>query len=111
MRIIYWDDAHHLEPLPILKQALRQAAFYKINGFASSSKDIFSTRMPLPIVEPYAFSPAEFQELTDYGLKYHIQVIPYLDAPSHIAFILKHPEYAALREFPDSNYEACVDQP
>jgi len=111
MRIIYWDDAHHLEPLPILKQALRQAAFYKINGFALKLEGHFQYKNAVPIVEPYALSPAEFQELTDYGLKCHIQVIPYLDAPSHIAFILKHPEYAALREFPDSNYEACATNP
>ena len=62
-------------------------------------------------MEPYALSPAEFQELTDYGLKYHIQVIPYLDGPAHISFILKHPQYAALREYPESNYEACVTNP
>src|SRR5207245_9261059 len=64
-----------------------------------------------PIVEPYALTPAELQELTDYALKYHVQLIPYLDAPAHIAFILKHPEYASLREFPESNYEACVTNP
>ena len=34
LRIIYWDDAHHLEHLDVLKAALRQASFYKINGFA-----------------------------------------------------------------------------
>jgi hypothetical protein len=34
-----------------------------------------------------------------------------LDAPAHIAFILKHPEYARLRAFPDSNYESCVTNP
>jgi hexosaminidase len=111
MRVIYWDDAHHLEPLPILKQALRQAAFYKINGFSIKLEGHFQYKHAAPLVEPYALSPAEFQELTDYGLKYHIQVIPYLDGPAHIAFILKHPEYAALREFPDSNYEACVTNP
>ncbi len=111
MRIIYWDDAHHLEPLPVLKQAIRQAAFYKINGFAIKLEGHFQYKNAAPIVEPYALSPAEFQELTDYGLKFHVQVIPYLDAPSHIAFILKHPEYAGLREFPDSNYEACATNP
>jgi hexosaminidase len=111
MRIIYWDDAHHLEPLPILKQALRQAAFYKINGFSIKLEGHFQYKHAAPLVEPYALSPADFQELTDYGLKYHIQVIPYLDGPAHIAFILKHPAYAALREFPDSNYEACVTNP
>jgi hypothetical protein len=111
MRIIYWDDAHHLEPLQVLKQAVRQAAFYKINGFAIKLEGHFQYAHAAPLVEPYAVTPEEFQELTDYGLKYHVQVIPYLDAPSHIAFILKHPEYVGLREFPDSNYEACITNP
>lgn len=111
MRIIYWDDAHHLEPLPILKQAVRQASFYKINGFSIKLEGHFQYKSAPPLVEPYALSPAELQELTDYGLKYHIQIIPYLDGPAHIAFILKHPEYAALREYPESNYEACVTNP
>ncbi len=111
MRIIYWDDAHHLEPLPILKQAVRQASFYKINGFSLKLEGHFQFKHAAPIVEPYALSPAEYQELTDYALKYHVQLIPYLDGPAHISFILKHPEYAALREFPESNYEACAANP
>jgi hypothetical protein len=111
LRVIYWDDAHHLEPLPVLKQAVRQAAFYKINGFSIKLEGHFQYRHAAPLVEPYALSPAEFQELTDYGLRYHVQVIPYLDGPAHIAFILKHPEYAPLREYPESNYEACVTNP
>ena len=56
-------------------------------------------------------TPAELQELTDYGLKYHVQLIPYLDGPAHDAFILKHPEYAKLREYPDNNYEFCTTNP
>ena len=62
-------------------------------------------------MEPQALSPAQFQELTDYGLRHHVQLIPYLDAPGHIAFILKHPEYAGLREYPESNYELCATNP
>jgi hexosaminidase len=111
MRIIYWDDAHHLEPLSVLKQAVRQAAFYKINGFSVKLEGHFQYQHATPLVEPYALTPGELQELTDYGLQYHLQVIPYLDGPAHIAFILKHPEYAALREYPESNYEACVTNP
>jgi hexosaminidase len=111
LRVIYWDDAHHLEPFPILKQAVRQAAFYKINGFSIKLEGHFQYKHAAPLVEPYALSPAEFQELTDYALQYHVQIIPYLDGPAHIAFILKHPEYAALREYPESNYEACVTNP
>ena len=111
LREIYWDDAHHLDHLSELKRAVRQAAFYKVNGFAIKLEGHFEYRSAPALVEPYALSPAELQELTDYGLRYHVQVIPYLDAPAHIAFILKHPEYAKLREFPDSNYELCATNP
>ncbi len=110
-RNLYWDDNHHLEHLDVLKAALRQAAFYKINGFVIKLNGHFQYKSAPALVEPYALSPVQLQELTDYGLKYHIQLIPYLDGPAHIAFILKHPEYANLREFPDSNYELCATNP
>jgi hypothetical protein len=111
LRIIYWDDAHHLDHMDVLKAALRQAAFYKINGFSIKLEGHFQYKNAAPIVDPYAMTPAELQELTDYALRYHIQLIPYLDGPAHVAFILKHPEYAGLREFPDSNYEFCATDP
>ena len=111
LRHIYWDDAHHLERLPELKRAVRQAAFFKINGFALKLEGHFQFRSAPALVEPYALSPAEYQELTDYALRYHVQLIPFLDGPGHIAFILKHPEYAKYRSFPDSNYELCATNP
>lgn len=111
LREIYWDDAHHLDHLDVLKRAVRQAASFKINGFAIKLEGHFQYKSVPAIVEPYALTPAEFQELTDYGLRYFVQVIPFLDGPSHIAFILKHPEYAKLRAFPDSNYELCATNP
>ncbi len=111
LRHIYWDDNHHLEHLDELKRDLRQAAFYKANGFVIKLNGHFQYKSAPAVVEPYALSPAQLQELTDYGLRYHIEVIPYLDSPAHIAFILKHPEYAGLREFPNSNYEICATNP
>jgi hypothetical protein len=111
LRHIYWDDNHHLEHVDELKRDLRQAAFYKINGFVIKLNGHFQYKSAPAVVEPYALSPAELQDLTNYGLRYHIQLIPYLDGPAHIAFILKHPEYANLREYPDSNYEICSTNP
>jgi hexosaminidase len=111
MRQIYWDDAHHLDRIGSLKQAIRQAAFFKLNGFALKLEGHFQYRSAPALVEPQALSPAEYQELTDYGLRHHVQLIPFLDSPGHIAFILKHPEYAALREYPESNYELCATNP
>jgi hypothetical protein len=111
MRQLYWDDAHHLDRIDVLKQAIRQAAFFKMNGFAIKLEGHFQYASAPALVEPQALSPAQFQELTDYGLRHHVQLIPYLDAPGHIAFILKHPEYAGLREYGASNYELCATNP
>lgn len=111
LRVIYWDDAHHLDHLDVLKDALRKASFYKINAVSLKLEGHFQYEHAKPIVEPYALTPTELQELTDYGLKYHVQLIPYLDAPAHVAFILKHPEYAGLREYPENNYEFCATNP
>ena len=111
LRSIYWDDAHHLERIETLKQALKQAAFYKINGFAIKLDGHFEYKSAPAVVDPDALSPEQLQDLTDFGLRYHIQLIPYIDGPGHIAFILKHPEYAKLRAFPDSNYELCTTNP
>jgi len=111
LRVIYWDDAHHLEHPEVLKAAIRQAAFYKINGFSIKLEGHFQYRHAAAIVEPSALSPGELQELIRYALRYHVQLIPYLDGPAHDAFILKHPEYAGLREYAGSNYEFCVTNP
>jgi hypothetical protein len=111
LRVIYWDDAHHLDHLDVLKQAVRQAAFFKVNGFAIKLEGHFLYKSAPAIVEPYAMTPSDLQELTDEASRYHVQLIPYLDAPGHVAFILKHPEYAPLRAFSDSNYEFCSTNP
>jgi hexosaminidase len=111
LRTIYWDDAHHLERLDVLKDAVQQAAFFKVNGFAIKLEGHFDYKSAPAIIEPYALTRSELQELTDFALKFHVQLIPYLDAPAHVSFILKHPEYAPLRAFPNSNYEFCLTNP
>ena len=111
MRIIYWDDAHHLEKIKALQRAIRQAAYYKINGFAIKLEGHFQYKIAAPIVEPYAYTPAEYQQLTDYAKKYHVQLIPFLDCPAHVSFILKHPQFASLRAYSNNNYEFSLVNP
>lgn len=111
LRMIYWDDAHHLERLHAMKRAIRQASYYKINAFAVKLEGHFQFTSAKRVVEPNAYSPAEFQELTDYAKARYVELVPYLDAPAHIAFILKHPQYRSLRAFPSSNYELNVLDP
>ena len=111
LRMIYWDDAHHLEYLDVLKREIKQASYFKINAFTIKLEGHFQFESAKPVIEPNALSAKEYQELTDYALVHYVQLIPWLDAPSHVSFILKHPEYTALRAFPNSNYEFNVADP
>jgi len=111
VRMIYWDDAHHLEKMDALKGILRQAAYYKINAFSIKLEGHFQYKSAPAIVEPYALTTEEYRELSNYAKARYIELVPYLDAPAHVAFILKHPEYAHLRAFPNSNYEFSVTNP
>jgi hexosaminidase len=111
LRLIFWDDAHHVERIEAFKRIIRQAAFFKINAIALKLEGHFQFKSAPALVEPYAWSPQELQELTNYGMRHHLQLIPWVDGPGHVAFILKHPEYAPLRAFPDNNYQFCTTNP
>ena len=104
--------------MPITSIAFRRSRarfarqlFSRPTASRSSWKGIFNFEALPRLSSRMRLAPAQLQELTDYGLRYHVQVIPFLDGPAHIAFILKHPEYAKLRAFPDSNYELCTTNP
>ena len=109
-RQIYWDDAHHLERPEPLREAIRQAAFYKINGFVLKLEGHFQFRSAPAVVEPYALSPAELQSLTDYALAHHVSCsLPGCSGAHRV-----HPEAPRIRQaarFPDSNYEGCAMNP
>ncbi len=74
LRMIYWDDAHHLERFDAMKRAIRQASYYKINAFSLKLEGHFQFSAAKPIVEPYAYTPAEYQELTDYAKARYVEI-------------------------------------
>ncbi|RZK47261.1 MAG: glycoside hydrolase [Pedobacter sp.] len=111
LRMIYWDNAHHLQRLEAMKRAIRQASYYKINAFTVKLEGHFQFQSAKPIVEPYAYTAAEYAELSEYAKAHYIELVPWIDGPAHISFILKHPEYQALRTFPNSNYQLDVTNP
>lgn len=111
LREVFWDELEHLDHLDVMKQAVRRAAFFKVNAFVLRLNQHFEYKSAAALVDPYALSPAQLQELTDYGLRYYVQVIPYLDGPAHVNFILDHDEYAKLREFPETSFEMCSTNP
>jgi len=108
-REVFWDEQNHLDHLDVLKQAVRRAAYFRINAFTLRLNEHFQYASAPALVDPYALSRAEVQELTDYGRKYFVQVVPYLDGPAHVNFILQRDEYAHLREFPNEAFEMCTN--
>jgi hypothetical protein len=110
-REIFWDEQTHLDHFDVLKEAIRRAAFFKVNAFALRLNEHFEYASAPALVDPYAMSPRQLQELTDYGLHYHVQVVPYLDGPAHVNFILQRDEYAKLREFPENTFQMCSTNP
>jgi hexosaminidase len=111
VRMIYWDDAHHVEKLAALKRIIRQASTYKINAFSIKLEGHFQYKSAPAIVEPYALTPEEYREMADYAKAHYVDLVPFLDAPAHVSFILKHPEYRKLRLIDDINYQFSVTNP
>lgn len=111
LREVFWDELEHLDHFDVLEQAVRRAAFFKVNAMALRLNGHFQYASAPALVDPYALSPSELQELTDYGLRYHIQIIPYLDGPAHVNFILERDEFKNYREFPDTAFEMCSTNP
>jgi len=110
-REIFWDEQLHLDHLDVIEDAVRRAAFFKIDAFALRLNAHFEYASAPALVDPYALSAAQLQELTDYALRYHVQVVPYLDGPAHVNFILERDEFAKLREFPETAFQMCSTNP
>jgi hypothetical protein len=107
LRFLHWDTKHHQDRLPALKRYIDWAARFKANMIGFEVEDKFAYPSNPVIGAPGAFTPAELQEIVNYGLERFIQVVPVVQGPSHFAYVLKHPQYAHLRA-DGNNYMACL---
>jgi hypothetical protein len=107
MRIIHWDTKQHHDRFETLIRYLDQAAFFKVNAVAYEMEDKYEYPSHRIIGAPGAFTKAQMHELTAYALERFIQLIPVVQAPSHMAYVLKHDEFAHLRA-DGSNYHICM---
>lgn len=110
LRFLHWDTKHHQDRIETLKRYLDEAARYKINMIGFELEDKFAYPSHPAIGAPGAFTPAQLQEIVDYGLDRYIQVVPVIQAPAHMAYVLKHPEFADLRS-DGCNYMSCTCDP
>lgn len=107
LREIHWDTKHHQDRLETMKEYLDRASEFKINAVGWEIEDKFAYRKHPVIGAPGAFSADQVRELVAYARARHIEIIPLLQGPSHMAYVLKHPQFAHLREDVNNNYMIC----
>jgi hypothetical protein len=110
LRILHWDTKHHQDRIETLKRYLDWSARFKVNMIGFELEDKFEYPSHPTIGAPGAYTTRELQELVNYALERHIQIVPVIQAPAHMSYVLKHPEFAALRA-DGSNYMSCMCDP
>ncbi len=107
LRFLHWDTKHHQDRMETLKCYLDWSARFKVNMIGFELEDKFEYPSNPIIGAPGAFTTAELQEIVNYGLERFIQVVPVIQAPAHMGFVLKHPQFAHLKS-DGNNYQACM---
>lgn len=108
LRFIHWDTKHHRDKIETLKRYLDWSAYFKINAIAFEIEDKYEYPSHPIIGSPDAFTKKEMQELTKYAHDRFIQLVPNVQAPAHMAFVLKHKEFEHLKADDESNFQACM---
>lgn len=109
LRFLHWDTKHHQDRIPTLKRYIDWAVRFKANMIGFELEDKFSYPSNPVIGAPGAFTPTELQEIVDYGLERFLQVVPVIQSPAHMSYVLKHPQFAHLRA-DGNNYQSDLCQ-
>lgn len=107
LRFLHWDTKHHQDRMATLKRYLDWAVRFKVNMIGFELEDKFEYPSVPGAGAPGAFTTAELQEIVNYGLERFIQVVPVVQSPAHMSYVLKNPRYAHLRA-DGNNYQACT---
>ena len=80
LRFLHWDTKHHQDRMATIKRYLDWSARFKANMIGFELEDKFAYPSHPVIGAPGAFTPAEMQEIVNYGLERFIQVVPLVAA-------------------------------
>ena len=106
-RAVHIDVKHHLDTMKYYYDSVDRLARYKINAIIFEFEDKLRFRRRPLIGAPQSISIDEMAALTKYARRRHIEISPLVQGLGHATFILKHEQYAHLREDPDSRWAFC----
>jgi hexosaminidase len=106
-RAVHFDVKHHLDHLNYYYESIDRLARYKINAVIFEFEDkLRYQRQPL-VGAPQSISIDEMAALTRYARERNIEISPLVQGLGHATFILKHEEYANLREISWNKWAFC----
>lgn len=101
-------DLRYVHPsYEALRGYIREAAFYGFNAVMIEYEDKLPFAGLSVLRSPDAISPEQLSALEDEAYENFIQIIPLQQSFAHLEYVLRRPEYAFLREKPDSPGELC----
>ncbi len=107
LRFVHWDTKHHQKRPETLRLIIDWLAFFKVNAIGFEMEDKYEFPSHPLAGAPGAYTKEELQALTRYALKRHIQLVPQIQAPAHMNWLLKYKQYEHLRA-DNSNYQMCM---
>jgi hypothetical protein len=108
---------YHLvsESMPLLApnydsalQLIETFAHLKMNAFLIEPEAVFPYRAHPLLPSRIAFTLEQIRGLRDACARCHVQIIPLIQSIGHAYTVLRHPEYAHLRELPDTTQQYCL---
>jgi len=106
-RSIHIDVKHHLDTMKYYYDSIDRLARYKINAVIFEFEDKLRYRRRPLVGAPQAISIDEMKALTHYARRRYVEISPLVQGLGHATFILKHEEYAHLREESESRWAFC----
>ena len=106
-RAVHFDLKHHLDQMNYYYESINRLARYKINAVVFEFEDKLRYRRQPLVGAPQSISIDEMAALTRYARKRHIEITPLVQGLGHATFILKHQEYARLRELSWNTWAFC----
>ena len=106
-RAVHFDVKHHLDHMNYYYESIDRLARYKINAVVFEFEDKLRYRLQPLVGAPQAISIDEMAALTKYARERNIEITPLVQGLGHATFILKHEEYASLRELPWNHWAFC----
>jgi hexosaminidase len=106
-RAVHFDVKHHLDHINYYYESIDRLARYKINAVVFEFEDKLRYRRQPLVGAPQSISIDEMAALTRYARERNIEITPLVQGLGHATFILKHQEYAGLRELSWNTWAFC----